>query len=124
TQYAVEYAKTGRSKCSAGKACSAQIQKGELRLGTHFESEATGHNMTKYRHWKCTTQKVIESINASENGLGGLDTLTEEDKAMVEADLEKGFIEDGTESVALAAKEAEKQAKLQVRLIFFEGVRT
>ncbi|KAJ3370378.1 hypothetical protein GGF31_004209 [Allomyces arbusculus] len=108
TEYFVEYAKSGRSKCAAGKACNATIEKGELRLGVHFSSGATP--MTKYRHWRCVTSRLLDNINSIEDNLGGFETLTPEDQELVRKAFEDGFVAGGTEEEKEGAKAAAKLA--------------
>ncbi|KNE55477.1 hypothetical protein AMAG_01368 [Allomyces macrogynus ATCC 38327] len=107
TEYFVEYAKSGRSKCSAGKACNATIEKGELRLGVHFTTSAP---MTKYRHWRCVTSRILENIGDPDDNLGGYETLTPEDKELVRKAFEDGFVAGGTEEEKDGAKAAAKLA--------------
>ncbi|KNE60143.1 hypothetical protein AMAG_05565 [Allomyces macrogynus ATCC 38327] len=107
TDYFVEYAKSGRSKCAAGKACSAMIEKGELRIGVHF---TTSTPMTKYRHWRCVTSKMIENIGDPDDNLGGLESLTPEDQELVRKAFADGFVAGGTEEEKEGAKAAAKLA--------------
>ncbi|KAJ3362253.1 hypothetical protein GGF32_006285 [Allomyces javanicus] len=107
TEYFVEYAKSGRSKCSAGKACTAMIEKGELRLGVRF---TTTTPMIKYRHWRCVTSKILDNIGDPDDNLGGYETLTPEDKELVRKAFEDGFVAGGTEEEKEGAKAAAKLA--------------
>ena len=45
--YAVQYSKSNRAKCAAGKSCDQKIEKDELRLGSVFGEP----QITKWRHW-------------------------------------------------------------------------
>ena len=44
---AVQYSKSNRAKCAAGKTCDQKIEKDELRLGSVFGEP----QVTKWRHW-------------------------------------------------------------------------
>ncbi|KAJ1515524.1 hypothetical protein HMI55_003601 [Coelomomyces lativittatus] len=49
TIHFVEYAKSSKAKCNAGRLCSESIKKGTLRLGTRFYGRNLAVPMTKYR---------------------------------------------------------------------------
>ncbi|KAI9184017.1 hypothetical protein H9P43_003070 [Blastocladiella emersonii ATCC 22665] len=108
TQYFLEYAKTGRAKCKAGKACeNPAIQKDELRFGTVFDMN--GHNSVAWRHWECVTDKILEKITEPED-IGGFSDLREEDQARIAEGVRNGHIAGGIDEKKEAAKKAKAAA--------------
>ncbi|KAH8547659.1 hypothetical protein BGW37DRAFT_226400 [Umbelopsis sp. PMI_123] len=100
--YHIEYAKSKRSKCKGPKkTCPSEdrsIQAGDLRLGSEIESsQFTG---VAWRHWKCTTPKVLQNLVALDNleeDLVGFNELHEEDQERVKKAIEEGHVSESEE---------------------------
>ncbi|TFK70796.1 zf-PARP-domain-containing protein [Pluteus cervinus] len=109
TSYRLEYAHSGRSSCKGPKPCTGtNIPKGALRLGTPVDFR--GNKSFAWRHWGCTTKKVIENIkknfeDASE--LDGYEDLKPEDQAKIRQAYRDGHVanEDIPETARKPARE-------------------
>ncbi|KAE8356516.1 hypothetical protein BDV28DRAFT_126772 [Aspergillus coremiiformis] len=138
--YRLEQASTGRAGCQ-NKDCKDQkikIAKGELRLGTWVDNERIQSFF--WRHWGCTTPKLIASLNEIVNTdedskdfdqLDGFEDLTPENQEKVKRAVEQGHVDDdewkgdvemnrpgktgfrkrGSKKVAPAAEESEAEEK-------------
>ncbi|KAK9823336.1 hypothetical protein WJX72_002025 [[Myrmecia] bisecta] len=109
--YSIEYAKSGRAGCKAGKSCTDKtIKQGDLRLGTTYDSGAFVG--TSWRHWLCTTPKVLSNIG-SVDCLEGFNALTEADKFMVNEAFQHGRVEkpDAEPAEDTAQPSSPKEAK-------------
>ncbi|PKY08513.1 zf-PARP-domain-containing protein [Aspergillus campestris IBT 28561] len=100
--YRVEAAKTGRAGCQ-NKECKdakVKIAKGELRLGTWVDNDRIQAWM--WRHWGCTTPKLIsnikESIGEGEDmdldALDGYDELEAGEQEKIQRAFEQGHVDD------------------------------
>ncbi|GAA5807630.1 hypothetical protein MFLAVUS_001000 [Mucor flavus] len=93
--YSLEYAKSDRSACNGPKSsCPSKdfgIAKGELRLGV----EVLNIHGTKWRHWYCTTPKVLENMKSDfsePSEINGWQDLRPEDQERVQRAWEEGEI--------------------------------
>ncbi|KAI9245709.1 hypothetical protein EDC94DRAFT_628077 [Helicostylum pulchrum] len=93
--YRLEYAKSDRSTCNGPKSsCPSEdysIGKGELRLGV----EVLNIHGIKWRHWYCTTPKVLENMKSDfrePSGINGWQDLRPEDRERVQRAWEEGEI--------------------------------
>ncbi|KAI8080588.1 hypothetical protein BDF21DRAFT_419308 [Thamnidium elegans] len=93
--YRLEYAKSDRSACNGPKSsCPSEdynIAKGELRLGV----EVLNIHGIKWRHWYCTTPKVIENMKSDfsdPSEINGWQDLRPEDQERVQRAWEEGEI--------------------------------
>jgi len=118
--YHIEYAKSGRAKCKGPKkTCPSpyrDIQSGELRLGSEIES--TGFTGTAWRHWKCTTAKVLENLATLDNieeDMVGFSELHDEDKERVKKAIEEGQVSETEGNDEKEEKKAEPKAKAKPR---------
>ncbi|KAM3579512.1 hypothetical protein VKS41_007969 [Umbelopsis sp. WA50703] len=114
--YHIEYAKSSRAKCKGPKkTCPVEdrkIQGGELRLGSEIEGE--GYTGVAWRHWKCTTPKVLQNLAALENieeDLIGFTELHDEDQERVKTALEEGHVSESEEPEEDEKKEEKTPAK-------------
>jgi hypothetical protein len=106
--YRIEYASSARAKCKGPKPCAGSaIPKGALRLGTLVDFR--GKQAFSWRHWGCTTEKMITNIKAkvgdSADALDGYDDLNDDDKAKLQAAFESGKVAE--EDIPETAKKAE-----------------
>ncbi|KAJ5155887.1 hypothetical protein N7492_008690 [Penicillium capsulatum] len=100
-----EAASSGRAGCS-NKECKdnkVKIGKGELRVGSWIENDR--FQSWSWRHWGCTTPKVLENIKAAMeemqgnsdvkdfSNLDGYDELPEEYQAKIRKALEQGHVD-------------------------------
>ncbi|KAF1806820.1 hypothetical protein FB192DRAFT_1013148 [Mucor lusitanicus] len=83
--YLIEYAKSDRSVCKGPKkSCvsdSNHIAKGALRLGV--ETDIGGNVRLTWRHWLCTTPKVLANMReamSEPEEIQGFDAIREEDQ--------------------------------------------
>ncbi|KAI8575471.1 hypothetical protein K450DRAFT_261618 [Umbelopsis ramanniana AG] len=114
--YHIEYAKSGRSKCKGPKkTCQSEdrsIKSGDLRLGSEIEGgQFTG---VAWRHWKCTTPKVLEnlqSLDSVEEDLIGFSDLHEEDQERVKTALEEGHVSESEEPEGDEEEKKEEKPK-------------
>lgn len=95
--YRVEYASSGRAKCKGPKPCAGtDIPKGSLRLGSLVEIR--GMPNYSWRHWGCTTSKLISNMKERLDGdveeLDGFDELRDEDKDRLRRAFEEGKVAD------------------------------
>ncbi|GFZ43305.1 hypothetical protein JCM24511_01025 [Saitozyma sp. JCM 24511] len=59
--YRVDVASRGQAQCNGQKPCKGtKIAKGEFRIGVWVEFQ--GHGSFKWRHWGCTTEKVLSNL--------------------------------------------------------------
>ncbi|EKF32413.1 hypothetical protein MOQ_003736 [Trypanosoma cruzi marinkellei] len=90
----VEYAKSGRGKCSSS-GCSQEIAKNEVRIGTAFlfptpggvNDEAGNERLSyKWRHLCCFTEIQLENARASGeiNSIDGYSDLAPADQELVD----------------------------------------
>jgi len=85
TMWLIEHSKTGRAHC---KACSGEIPKGALRLGTRFGQG--GHDGIAYRHFPgCLTQRVAQNIYSADPSSVVLDGLSAQEERAVRAAIQK-----------------------------------
>ncbi|KAJ3129969.1 hypothetical protein HK098_007235 [Nowakowskiella sp. JEL0407] len=105
TSYVVEYSRSGRARCKAGKSCSKTIEKGEIRVGTSYLMN--GKPSTSWRHVGCLTKKLLTNIGDSAN-LNGMDTLKDEDKErIIEIFANKDTMEEPKKAPAKRGKKAD-----------------
>ncbi|KIK96710.1 hypothetical protein PAXRUDRAFT_69800, partial [Paxillus rubicundulus Ve08.2h10] len=94
--YRLEYAGTARAKCKGPKPCTGTpIPKGTLRVGTVVEIR--GNTNYVWRHWGCTTPKILSSMKAqfsSADELDGFEDLNDEDKDRVRHAFDEGKVAD------------------------------
>ena len=94
----LEIATASRAGCQATecKKEGIKIQKGELRLGVFVTIKE--NQSWRWKHWGCTTPKVIANINETIDGnmdyLDGYDELPEHEKERVSKALEAGHVDD------------------------------
>ncbi|KAI0747052.1 poly polymerase and DNA-ligase Zn-finger region-domain-containing protein [Daedaleopsis nitida] len=92
--YRLEYASTGRAKCTGPKPCKgSQLPKGELRFGSLVDFQ--GKTSFQWRHWGCVTPKIITNMKNSFNEadeLDGFDDLSEEDQERIKKAWEDGHV--------------------------------
>jgi len=106
--YRLEYASSARAKCKGPKPCAGTaIGKGELRVGSLVDFK--GNTSFSWRHWGCTTNKIIENMkknfeDASE--LDGYEDLRPEDQEKVNKAWEDGQVAD--EDIPESARNAPK----------------
>ncbi|KZT52628.1 zf-PARP-domain-containing protein [Calocera cornea HHB12733] len=85
TAYRIEYAASARAKCKGPKPCSGTpIAKGLMRIGTLVDIQ--GHQAFQWRHFGCTTAKLMGNIlkNVGEiEELDGYEDLTPEDASKI-----------------------------------------
>jgi len=104
--YRLEYASSARAKCKGPKPCAGTaIGKGELRVGSLVDFK--GNTSFSWRHWGCTTNKIIENMkknfeDASE--LDGYEDLRPEDQEKVNKAWEDGQVAD--EDIPESARKA------------------
>ncbi|CAO3670842.1 unnamed protein product [Umbelopsis ramanniana] len=109
---------SGRSKCKGPKkTCPSEdrsIKSGDLRLGSEIEGgQFTG---VAWRHWKCTTPKVLEnlkSLDDVEEDLIGFSELHEEDQERVKAALEEGHVSESEEPEGDEEEKKEEEKKAE-----------
>ncbi|KAG2353537.1 hypothetical protein BDR07DRAFT_702010 [Suillus spraguei] len=94
--YRLEYATSARSKCKGPKPCAGSpITKGELRVGSVVDFR--GNTSYAWRHWGCTTAKIISNMKSqfeSADELDGFDDLKDEDKERLRKAWEEGKVAD------------------------------
>jgi len=94
--YRLEYASSARAKCKGTKPCAGTpIPKGALRLGSIVDFR--GNTSFAWRHWGCTTPKIISNMQAKFNDpedLDGFDDLKEEDQERVRRAWTDGHVAD------------------------------
>ncbi|KAF8449007.1 poly polymerase and DNA-ligase Zn-finger region-domain-containing protein [Boletus edulis BED1] len=94
--YRLEYASSARAKCKGSKPCTGTpILKGTLRVGSVVDIK--GHTNFAWRHWGCTTAKIITNMKAAfsdPEDLDGFEELKEEDQARVRRAWEEGQVAD------------------------------
>ncbi|EED79466.1 predicted protein [Postia placenta Mad-698-R] len=80
--YRLEYAASNRSVCKGPKPCNGtKITKGELRLGSVVDFR--GNTTMVWRHWGCTTPRIIQNMKKSfeeADELDGFEDLKDEDQ--------------------------------------------
>ncbi|KAE9385229.1 zf-PARP-domain-containing protein [Gymnopus androsaceus JB14] len=83
--YCLEYASTSRAKCKGRKPCGGTvIHQGSLRLGCTVEFN--GKECFAWRHWGCTTTKVIANMKAQfpdASDVDGFEELRAGDQAKI-----------------------------------------
>lgn len=94
--YRLEYASSARAKCKGPKPCAGStIGKGELRLGSIVDFR--GNTSFAWRHWGCTTPKIISNMKASfesADELDGFEDLKDEDRERIRKAWEDGKVAD------------------------------
>ncbi|CAE7154174.1 unnamed protein product, partial [Rhizoctonia solani] len=110
TGYRLEYAPSNRAKCSGPKPCSGSpITKGELRLGTLIEYN--GNRSFKWRHWGCTTARILSNFKNQfddADGLDGFEELNHEDQERVRKAWAEGHVAD--EDIPATARKDDDEA--------------
>jgi hypothetical protein len=96
----VEYAKSGRSRCTL-KECNKMIDKGQIRIGTGSMMPGADELSFKWRHVCCFTKRQLASV-ASVDSIDGYDDLAEGDQALLRR-LVKGELIGKMEFVASTA---------------------
>ncbi|KAH7918254.1 zf-PARP-domain-containing protein [Leucogyrophana mollusca] len=108
--YRLEYASSARAKCKGPKPCAGTpIPKGGLRLGSVVDFR--GNTSYAWRHWGCTTAKIIANMKEqfpAANDLDGFEDLNEEDQDRVRTAWENGKVAD--EDIPETARKAEGDA--------------
>ncbi|EGO03483.1 hypothetical protein SERLA73DRAFT_45622 [Serpula lacrymans var. lacrymans S7.3] len=94
--YRLEYAASARAKCKGPKPCSGTtIPKGELRVGTVVDFR--GNTSFAWRHWGCTTSKIISNMKSQFEDaaeLDGFEELNEKDQNKIRKAWEDGKVAD------------------------------
>jgi len=94
--YRLEYASSARAKCKGAKPCAGTpIPKGTMRVGSVVDFR--GNTTFVWRHWGCTTPKIITNMKAKfsdPDDLDGFDDLKEEDQERVRRAWEEGRVAD------------------------------
>lgn len=94
--YRLEYATSARAKCKGAKPCAGTpIPKGTLRMGSVVDIR--GNTNFAWRHWGCTTPRIITNMKAkfsSAEDLDGFEDLKEEDQERVRRAWEEGRVAD------------------------------
>ncbi|KAG9313002.1 hypothetical protein JVU11DRAFT_6440 [Chiua virens] len=94
--YRLEYANSARAKCKGTKPClGTPIPKGTLRVGSVVDIK--GHTNFAWRHWGCTTPKIIANMKAKfsdPDDLDGFEDLNKEDQDRVRHAWEEGHVAD------------------------------
>jgi len=111
--YRLEYASSARAKCKGPKPCQGtQIGKGELRVGSLVDFK--GNTSFSWRHWGCTTTKILANMKKSfeeASELDGYEDLRPEDQAKIDTAWTEGKVadEDVPESARKPAKDGEDE---------------
>ncbi|KAL1744568.1 hypothetical protein HDZ31DRAFT_38296 [Schizophyllum fasciatum] len=120
--YRVEYATSSRASCkgdalpqvSRGNSQSSgtRIEKGALRLGSVVDFR--GNTSFAWRHWGCTTDKVLANIKEQfpdPSEVDGYDELKDEDKERIATAYEAGHVaeEDIPETAQKGADDEEDE---------------
>ncbi|EIW77057.1 zf-PARP-domain-containing protein [Coniophora puteana RWD-64-598 SS2] len=94
--YRLEYASSARAKCKGPKPCAGNtIGKGELRLGSIVDFR--GNTSFAWRHWGCTTTKIISNMKnsfESADELDGYEDLKDEDQERIRKAWDDGKVAD------------------------------
>ncbi|KAF9240721.1 hypothetical protein BU15DRAFT_27940, partial [Melanogaster broomeanus] len=94
--YRLEYASSARAKCKGPKPCAGtSIAKGALRLGS--VTDFRGNTTYVWRHWGCTTEKVLSNMKAqftTADELDGFEDLNDEDKDRLRRAFDEGKVAD------------------------------
>ncbi|KIJ65666.1 hypothetical protein HYDPIDRAFT_88670 [Hydnomerulius pinastri MD-312] len=105
--YRLEYASSARAKCKGPKPCSGTtIPKGALRVGSIVDFR--GNTSYAWRHWGCTTPKILSNMKAqfsSADDLDGFEDLNDEDKDRVRHAFDEGKVAD--EDIPETARKAD-----------------
>ncbi|WFC96263.1 4-carboxymuconolactone decarboxylase [Malassezia brasiliensis] len=113
--YRIEYASTGRASCHGPQPCAGtKIEKGKLRLGVLTEIQ--GHTSMIWRHWGCTTDRVLAHVKNEVEGdakelvrgvltQDGFEDLEPHDQASVTAAFELGRLREEDITPCLREKE-------------------
>jgi len=108
--YRLEYSGSARAKCKGPKPCAGTpIAKGELRVGSLVDFR--GNTSFAWRHWGCTTAKIIANMKKqfeSADELDGYDELRPEDQEKVNKAWEDGHVAD--EDIPETARKPEKDS--------------
>ncbi len=94
--YRLEYSPNNRAGCKGPKPCAGtKIKKGELRLGTLVEIQ--GNQSFHWKHWGCSSAKVLRNIQEKEgitdpNDLDGYEDLLPIDQARVQRAFVMGHV--------------------------------
>ncbi|TFK80952.1 zf-PARP-domain-containing protein [Polyporus arcularius HHB13444] len=100
--YRLEYARSGRSKCSGPTPCKGTtIERGELRFGSLVNIK--GITCFQWRHWRCVTARILTNAKKSLNDadeLDGFEDLDDEDQERIKKAWDMGHVppEDVTET--------------------------
>ncbi|KAF6757670.1 hypothetical protein DFP72DRAFT_808558, partial [Ephemerocybe angulata] len=94
--YRIEYSSSARAGCKGELKMSGRnkIAKGALRLGTVVEIQ--GKQSFQWRHWGCTTPKILSNIKEAHpepTDLDGYEDLTDEDKAKIVKAWQEGHVD-------------------------------
>ncbi|KAH6890945.1 hypothetical protein BKA70DRAFT_1027346, partial [Coprinopsis sp. MPI-PUGE-AT-0042] len=96
-RYRIEYAENARAKCKGQRLlykAEPPFVKGQIRLGTLVDFH--GNTSFAWRHWGCTSRKIIENIKQSlgdAEELDGFENLQDEDKTKVCKAWEEGHVD-------------------------------
>ncbi|WFD48740.1 4-carboxymuconolactone decarboxylase [Malassezia furfur] len=106
--YRIEYASTGRASCHGPQPCAGtKIEKGQLRLGVLTEIQ--GHTSMIWRHWGCTTDRVLAHVkNEVEDDpkeLDGFEDLEPSDQESVTTAFKLGRLREEDITPCLREKE-------------------
>ncbi|KAI0319442.1 hypothetical protein OF83DRAFT_1110333 [Amylostereum chailletii] len=106
--YRLEYANSNRAKCKGPVPCKGStLTKGSLKIGTVVDFQ--GHTNFAWRHWGCTTPKIVANMKKSfdqAEDLDGFDELEDEDKERIRKAWEDGRVAD--EDIPETARKADK----------------
>ncbi|KAF2805389.1 uncharacterized protein BDZ99DRAFT_118680 [Mytilinidion resinicola] len=101
-KHRVEHSPSNLAACQSApcKRGGHKIELGELRFGTYTLFFHTGEMFWTYKHWRCVTNKQINTIKDIAKGepqnAPGYDTLTEQAKEHFRLALEAGRVTDTT----------------------------
>ncbi|KAI0053112.1 zf-PARP-domain-containing protein, partial [Auriscalpium vulgare] len=105
--YRLEYATSNRAKCKGPKPCQGTtLVKDSLKLGSLVDFR--GHTSYQWRHWGCTTPKLIANIKKQFEDAADLDNfeaLKPEDQAKIKKAWEDGRVAD--EDIPESARKAD-----------------
>ncbi|TRM60320.1 hypothetical protein BD626DRAFT_407541 [Schizophyllum amplum] len=113
--YRLEYASSNRAKCKGPMPCKGStISKGTLRLASVIDFR--GNPTFAWRHWGCTTPKVLANIKEAfpdPSELDGYEELNDEDKERIAKAYEEGHVadEDIPETAQKGAEDDEEKPK-------------
>lgn len=125
--YRLEYASTSRAKCKGPRPCAGStIDKGELRVGSMVDFR--GNTSFAWRHWGCTTEKIISNMKnqfSESSELDGYEDLKPEDKQKVDTAWKSGHVaeEDIPQSARKPIVEGEEEDRVKPKKTTARGAK-